>query len=634
MLLDQDRAVRGVDLARIYTDLGFNELGLVTARRSADEDQSNYSSHLFLASHYREVPFFAPAYLSEILQARIYQPVGVNAARPDVVAESVSFNEYTALFDRPRVRGFGDFAYQRTDTDLSEVVGRNNPLASLITLDDSDGWSGTVVGTVNRDRLSGAFTYQKITDDGFRFNNDEKIVNYRGFLEWAPTYRDTIQLNALLGRQETGDLPLRLLPILFTSERFDTGLWNIGLGYHRTLDPAMDLVVSAIYNRTKQTALPFFCGGTTTGACGPVAVGTTSTGILDGPQLEAQYVWRMPWMTWVLGAGGFQGKVTLQSSAGGELDHDDDFANGYAYVTLRPTSRLDVTLGATEQHVDAPVGLLAPRDSQIPAAEVSFDDSRLSHKVGVTYRPFAHTTIRGASYSRLAPAIGRIQTLEPTQVAGFNQFFFEPGGTHSRAWGGGIDQEFGSHFFAGGQYLRRRLDVPEAVCSNPDPFSGCAGQTPTDIEQKFSRNADASAYLSAVLSPRATFGVDYSYEKRDFDETRVNNDGLFQDYNKTWRLAPNLRYFWTNGMFATARATWYNQKIDEFDDLSSPERHVRTADFWLIDVTAGYRLPNRYGSIILEAHNLSDREFEAFDRAVEDTFVPARTVTLRLDITY
>ena len=40
MLLDEDRAVRGANLARIYNDLGFNELGVVTARRSADEDQT------------------------------------------------------------------------------------------------------------------------------------------------------------------------------------------------------------------------------------------------------------------------------------------------------------------------------------------------------------------------------------------------------------------------------------------------------------------------------------------------------------------------------------------------------------------------------------------------------------------
>src|SRR5262249_53477818 len=69
LLLDQDRAVRGADLARVYNDLGFELLGLVAARRSADEDQSNYSSHLIMGGNYRVLPDYAPAFLSEALQA-------------------------------------------------------------------------------------------------------------------------------------------------------------------------------------------------------------------------------------------------------------------------------------------------------------------------------------------------------------------------------------------------------------------------------------------------------------------------------------------------------------------------------------------------------------------------------------
>src|SRR5262249_20673472 len=125
LLLDQDHAVRTSDLARVYNDLGFDQLGLVTARRSADEDQANFSSHNFLAGNYRTVPWFSTALLSEILQARISQPVTVNASRPDVVNQTTSYNEYTALFDRPRWRAFASGVYGRTDTDLSELFGSN-----------------------------------------------------------------------------------------------------------------------------------------------------------------------------------------------------------------------------------------------------------------------------------------------------------------------------------------------------------------------------------------------------------------------------------------------------------------------------------------------------------------------------
>src|SRR5262249_46080579 len=56
LLLDQDLAARGADLARIYNDLGFEQVGLVAARRSADLDQANYSSHLFASGNYRALP--------------------------------------------------------------------------------------------------------------------------------------------------------------------------------------------------------------------------------------------------------------------------------------------------------------------------------------------------------------------------------------------------------------------------------------------------------------------------------------------------------------------------------------------------------------------------------------------------
>ena len=51
--------------------------------------------------------------------------MSVNRARPDVVNETVSYNEYTALFDRPRARVFASGTYGRTNTDLSELFGTN-----------------------------------------------------------------------------------------------------------------------------------------------------------------------------------------------------------------------------------------------------------------------------------------------------------------------------------------------------------------------------------------------------------------------------------------------------------------------------------------------------------------------------
>ena len=175
----------------------------MAARRSADQDQANFSSHLFLAGNYRSLPGFASSFLSETLQARIYQPVGANAARPDVQGGTVAFNEYTALFDRPRARGFLSGSYGITDTDLENTPN---------TIDDSHYWSGSAIGTYNADRVAASLGVRKLNDDGFRVNNEQDNSVYSGFVEFAPTERDTFQLNAIFADRETGDLPLRQIP--------------------------------------------------------------------------------------------------------------------------------------------------------------------------------------------------------------------------------------------------------------------------------------------------------------------------------------------------------------------------------------------------------------------------------------
>ena len=630
LLLDQDAAVRATDLARIYNDLGFEQLGMVSARRSADEDHANYSSHLFLAGNYRNAPFFAPAFLSEVLQARIYQPANVNAVRPDSVNGSVSFNEYTALFDRPRARAFADLRYGQTDESLSELIPASaicvdslgNPIScrDATQVDRSRALDGSVTGTLNGDRYAAALSYRSLDDDGFRQNADERNSTYRGFFEYSPTYRDSFQFNAISGRRVTGDLPLRQSLLLINPERLTTDETNFALGYHRIVSPSSQIAVSAIHNDTQQMgSVPGF--------------GVTGTITLKGPQLEYQQVLRTDKVSWIFGAGGFDGSVDLES-AFGDFSGDDSFVNGYAYAKLRNLGRLEITAGAAVEHVEAPLGLLPPRDSNIFPADVQFTETRVSPKIGLAYYFKSKTTLRLAGYERLSPFVGRVQTLEPTQVAGFNQLFEETGGSRARSYGAGVDHEFGSRLFGGISYLRRDLTIPEGACDFEDPFSGCGFQSATHIEERESRDEYWNAYLSAPLGKRLAAGVEYLRDERDFDFTHISPLGLFQDFIRTERIRPQIRLYLPSGFFAGLSGTRYDQEVHQFDDLTTSTRMVVDAHFWIEDLQIGYRLPKRYGSVILEARNLTDREFPFFERTLQETVVPARAVSLRALFTY
>jgi len=631
LLLDEDLAVRSADLAGIYNELGFDQLGQVTARQSADLDQSNFSSHPALSGTYRELPGYAPAFLSETLQARIYQPVNTNAVRPDVVNESASFNEYTSLISRNRMRGFAGATFGETDTDMSEYYPSGtmcpdpsgNPTSCELGSSSPSGGNFTM--TLNRDRLAGALSYETVQSDGFRINTDVDQRTVRGFFAFAPTYRDQFQVSVIDGKRETGSLPLKDNPAVPTSDRIETDLTNVGLGYRRMLSPSKDLAVSAIYNDTRQDLTNEFFE-------------QKASAQLTGPQIEAQYVQRGKKVTWTVGAGHFDGQQEVSGestavppiAAPSMAEGDDTFSNAYVYEKLRSLGPVEVTVGLAYEDLRAPVGLLPPRDSQIAPADLEFEDDRVSPKVGLSWRATSSTMVRAAAYGRLNPAIGRLQTLEPTQVAGFNQFFDDPGGTSSRNYGLGLDQRISRSLYFGFSALNRDLEIPEPFCDTPDPTFACIGQVATRVAERTSDDWLGNVYINGTVAERLALSLDYSYEERDFDFTQIGVNGTFGSYLETQRTRPQVRVFLPMGLYAHLRSSYYDQEADQFDPVSA-ESFTVDSKFWITDVALGYRLPKRWGTVQVDVLNATDREFDFYRSSLEENVVPARTVLLSLD---
>jgi hypothetical protein len=473
--------------------------------------------------------------------------------------------------------------------------------------------------TFNAERYAGSLSYSTLDNDGFRNNNDASTDVVRGYFTFAATSRDQFVVNYIDGGRDTGDLPLREVPAIVGLERLETDLTNIGVSYRRSLTPASDLVVSAIYSDTEQRgAFPF-------------AFSTASTSRLEGPQLETQYVLRQEHITWIAGAGHFDGTQELSGETllgtSPDLSGEDTFTNGYAYAKFRNIGSLEITAGASYEDVTAPVGLLPPRDYLVTPGEVVYEDSRVSAKLGLSAYLGSKTVLRGAAYNRLAPAIGRLQTLEPTQMAGFNQFFNDPGGTWSSNYGVGVDQTFSRNLFGGLSVLKRRLDIPEPTCDTPTS-TGCGGLQVTDVDERHSDDWLGSVYVNGTIGKRVALSAEYAYEQRDFTYTQLTQTGQFEDFVETQRLRPQVRVFFPSGFFAGARATRYDQNIDQFDDLTSSARTNVESDFWLGDLQVGYLLPHRWGSITLDALNVTDREFILYRSSLEELVLPARTVML------
>ncbi len=79
LLLDADLAARSASLARIYSDLGFQQLALVEGWKSVNTDPTNFSAHRFLADSYSVLPRHEIARVSELLQSQLLQPINIDA---------------------------------------------------------------------------------------------------------------------------------------------------------------------------------------------------------------------------------------------------------------------------------------------------------------------------------------------------------------------------------------------------------------------------------------------------------------------------------------------------------------------------------------------------------------------------
>jgi hypothetical protein len=150
----------------------------------------------------------------------------------------------------------------------------------------------------------------------------------------------------------------------------------------------------------------------------------------------------------------------------------------------------------------------------------------------------------------------------------------------------------------------------------------------TDVDERHSDDWLGSAYVNGTIGKRVALSAEYAYEQRDFTFTQVTQTGQFEDFVETRRLRPQVRVFFPSGLFAGARATRYDQNVDQFDDLASSARTNVESDFWIGDLQVGYLLPHRWGSVTLDALNVTDREFLLYRSSLEELVVPARTVML------
>jgi len=284
--------------------------------------------------------------------------------------------------------------------------------------------------------------------------------------------------------------------------------------------------------------------------------------------------------------------------------------NAYLYLNVRYPESATWTLGGSADFF---------RDS----ADVSSvkDRNQFNPKFGVTWTPRPGTTLRAAAFRVLRRTLPfTSQTIEPTQVAGFNQFYDDLEGTDAWTYGAAADQKITNSLFAGLSYSQRDLDVPRFSTGLPDPIT----------YQRYDwKERQGRAYVNWTPDPRLAFSADYMYERQDREADPVKEV-------RTHRVPLSARFFHPSGVFATATGSYFDQsgqffRIGQAPTVDTPESG--SDQFWIFDASAGYRLPDRWGIVSIEGKNLFDRSFQYQDTdPLRPIIQPGRTVYVKLTL--
>lgn len=430
LLLDDDLAVRNSNIGATYAELGLRDVARAHASRSLAANPGNAAAHQLLAESYSGVPRRGITRMSERLQAQLMQPL---TARPFAPSELVreqdpgaavgrfatGANEYSALFDHQGPRFYGGGYVGGHGSSGFELVHSN-------LLDDA----------------SYSLGYAKFDSHGFRsgrfdaggfaqqYAADINQETYNLFAQVVASERLSLQVEARHVEKQQGDLRLDPRDLGNTERReLDSDLLRAG-GRWR-LNDSNDLLFSLAHaERDETTDSPLVtlpCFPFSPIPCVPperILLEQRTFDERDGILAELQIQHRADGYQVVAGlshrdlTADYSGldiiRTSLFNSAtAGPAQGSDEISSSSAYLYSHWSTSDDVlwTVGMSYDDHDEP----------LRGMPVEF--SRLNPKLGVQWQITPWLNLRAAHVKTTKHQLLVEETIEPTQVAGFAQFY-------------------------------------------------------------------------------------------------------------------------------------------------------------------------------------------------------------------
>ena len=388
-------------------------------------------AHRFLADAYSVLPRHEIARVSELLQSQLYQPLNLHPVQPEVALSrsfilrgtgpaDPSFNEYSQLFERNGVSFLA-----------SGLVGSNDTYADQVSV-------SALYGPV-----SVSFGQLHYETDGFRPNNDLTRDAYDLFAQVALSPSTSILAELRYEDVEQGDLPLRFDPANFNPDiRQEERTRSARLGARHAFAPGSGADRDGRLLRRRVPDARRLPG--IRPSHGP-----------DGWIAEVQYAFQRRAPPHGDRLGYFDAD-RVDSSTRCDGGHPirsrpaprrtSTTLNVYLYTLVNWPKPVTWTLGVSGRPLRQHGRRVLPGSGQPEG--------------GRAWTPAPSTTVRAAFFRTLKRQLVSNQTIEPTQVAGFNQFFDDVDGTDAWRYGVGIDQKIGSRAAIGGEFSVRELSLP------------------------------------------------------------------------------------------------------------------------------------------------------------------------------
>ena len=574
LLLDEDRAARSARLAQIYSNLGFDQLALKEANSSLLQDPTNHSAHRFLSDAYSLRPRHELARASELVQAQLLQPININPLQPSSSTSNWSggvnsdlsqatFNEFSPLFERNRI-----------EASPSVLVGSNDTFGS------------DAAASVLWKNLSAAAGLSYFETDGFNQNSDIKREIANIFAQYAVTPRLTLQAEVFLRDEDRADFELEFEPSTTDRDRREIKQQTIRAGLGFSPSNSSKFIMSLAHLERDDDLIDDI---------GDLNVSQ------DGYRIEAQHIYNNSFSSLITGFGRYEIESDIFDGLFDEtFNIESDHSTFYIYVYPK-YGDFSLTIGASLD--DFELGLV--------------EYKALNPKFGLVWNPNDFLTFRIASFRVINQLLSAGTTIEPTQVAGFNQIYDEINGTQSDNIGFGFDVSLKNLLYSGFEILKRDISVPFG---------------PNFSEQEDEINALYYLYLPIKSQISLTGEI-------KFDKWRRSK--IFQDSRpidiETLSIPIGIQYLSQQGISAGLTISHVNQKVDR---VPGSTKSSGEENFLIVDADIAYRFPNRLGNISFGIENLFDKSFRYQTqnfRTVEirdSEYVPERTFLARLTLKF